>query len=168
MTIASPGRWQQPRWQVGVLLTLALWLGGSLILDLVIMPSLYAAGMMAEPQFATVGYVMFSLFNRVELFCAALVVTGILALCHKGQTGVRAVRWAVPLAVALLAIALVDTYSLTPQMSALSLSLNWFEPGINFSPQMQQLQGGYWVLEIAKLAIGAALLRLCYSSSKTV
>ena len=70
----------QRRWQTIVSLTLGFWLSACIILDLVIMPSMYVSGMMNTPDFTVAGSVMFSVFNRVELLCSTLGLTGLLVL----------------------------------------------------------------------------------------
>jgi hypothetical protein len=141
---------------------LAFWLSASLLLDLMIMPMLSVAGMLSEPGFAAAGYSLFWVFNHLELLMAALVLTGILIL-RTAPNQFRH-RWAVPAALALLAIVCAYTYGLTPAMSALGLQLNWFETTPAFSGTMIQMQGMYWGLEICKLAIAGVLLRWCYQS----
>ncbi|WP_088890437.1 hypothetical protein [Leptolyngbya ohadii] len=153
----------RPRWRTLVLTVLAFWLGASLLLDLVIMPILSVAGMLTEPGFAAVGYSIFWVFNHLELFMAALVLTGMLVL--RIDPTYFPHRWAIPLALALLAIVCGYTYGLTPEMSALGLQLNWFETTPAFSGTMVQMQGIYWLLELCKLAIGGLLLRWCYPSA---
>jgi len=152
----------RPRWRTIVLTVLAFWLGASLLLDVVIMPMLSAAGMLTEPGFAAAGYSIFWVFNHLELFMAALVLTGMLILRTVPSQFQH--RWAIPAAVALLAIVCAYTYGLTPEMSALGLQLNWFESTPAFSGAMVQMQGVYWFLEVCKLAIGVTLLRWCYPS----
>ncbi|MBD1853890.1 hypothetical protein [Leptolyngbya sp. FACHB-711] len=152
----------RPRWRTMVLAVLAFWLSASLLLDLVIMPMLSMAGMLTEPGFAAAGYSIFWVFNHLELFMAALVLTGMLVL-RTISTHFQH-RWAIPAALALLAIVCCYTYGLTPEMSALGLQLNWFESTPAFSGAMVQMQGVYWLLEVCKLAIGAMLLSWCYQS----
>jgi hypothetical protein len=65
-------------WRKTLTIVLAFWLSTSLLLDLVIMPSLAASGMLIQPDFVPAGYGIFWIFNRIELVCAALVVTGLL------------------------------------------------------------------------------------------
>ena len=63
MAIISPNlESSQQRWQTVVCLTLGFWLSACIILDLVIMPSMYASGMMNTPDFTVAGSVMFSVF----------------------------------------------------------------------------------------------------------
>jgi hypothetical protein len=153
---------QRPRWQLVVIFTLAFWLSSSFILDLVIMPSLYATGMMTQPGFAAAGYVIFWLFNRIELLCAALALTGVLALRQLQNRYNRKGYVGPILAAVLLAIALLYTYALTPQMSALGLELNLFNTTLEIPVGMNQLHGSYWALEVLKFAAGGWLLKLCY------
>jgi hypothetical protein len=138
---------------------LAFWLSSSLLLDLIIMPTFYASGMMTTPDFATVGYAIFWVFNRLELLCAALILTGVLVLVNESQT--NKVNLKVVLAALMLAIALFYTYGLAPQMSTLGLQLNLFSPASDVPTFMNQLHGGYWLLEVLKLCAGGVLLKLC-------
>lgn len=149
----------RPRWRTLVLAMLAFWLSASLLLDLVIMPMLSLSGMLTEPGFAAAGYSIFWVFNHLELFMAALVLTGILVL--RTVPAYFQHRWAVPAALVLFAIVCSYTYGLTPEMSALGLQLNWFESTPVFSGAMVQMQSIYWLLEVCKLAIGAMLVRWC-------
>jgi hypothetical protein len=152
-------QFKQSFWQPAVLLTLGFWLGASLLLDWVIMPSLYITGMMTQASFSTVGYVIFWNFNRVELLSAAVVLTGVLAL-SKTQVNWR--RNGIILSVVLLVIALLDTYFLTPQMSAIGVNLNLFNAETTIPATMNVLHGSYWVLEVVKLIAGGALLNWCW------
>jgi hypothetical protein len=149
---------KRPIWQTAVILTLGFWLSASLILDWVIMPSLYFSGMMTQAGFATAGYAIFWNFNRIELLSAGIILTGILAMnkTHSWRRGT------VVLAVLLLAVSLVDTYFLTPQMSAIGVQLNLFETTTTIPAGMDLLHGGYWVLESVKLLAAGTLLNRCY------
>ncbi len=160
-TISSFGI-KRPIWQNVVLLTLGFWLSASLILDWVIMPSLYLSGMMTQAGFATAGYVIFWNFNRLELLCAGLVLAGVLAL-SKSQSHWRISS--VVLSVLLLAISLVSTYFLTPQMSAIGMQLNLFQTAAEIPANMNMLHGGYWLLEAVKLVAGGTLLAWCWQNN---
>ncbi len=151
----------RPRWQAIVMVALIFWLSGSLIIDLVIMPSLYVSGMMTSPDFAAAGNLMFWGFNRVELICAASAATGLMVLSNLGNGLGKQSRTAIILCLVLLAIALIDTYALTPQMSALGMQLNLFDTA-EVPTSMNLLHQGYFVLEAVKLAIGGTLLSFCY------
>lgn len=122
------------------------------------MPTLYTAGMMAAPDFATAGYSMFWIFNRIELLCAALILSSVLLLCTSSSAASRQYRWAIPLSLALLAISLNCTYGLTPEMGALGIHLNLFEPASPSSALMDQMHEQYWLLELLKLVAGGILL----------
>ncbi len=152
----------KPRWQTIVCMTLGFWLSACLLLDLVIMPSMYVSGMMAEPAFVTAGSTLFSVFNRVELVCAALGVTGLLVLSNLSKDSGNKGRTAIILSFLLLAIALVDTYGLTPQMTALGANLNLFDSANEVPAAMNQMHAGYWVLELVKFALVGSLLSWCY------
>lgn len=150
---------KQPMWQTVAAVSLGFWLSSCLLLDLVIMPTMYGAGMMAEPGFASAGYSIFSAFNRIELVCAALVLTGLLVTVKmqspvSGNWG----RWAVLAAVMLLGIVCVDTYGLTPQMSALGMQLNLFDAATEVPVAMDRMHESYWVLEVMKVLGGGMVL----------
>lgn len=134
-------------WQTLLFSTLLLWLGGSLVLSLIVMPSLYTAGMMAEPGFVSAGYSLFWIFNRVELLAAGLVLTAILGMVINH---ISTHREHLILGLALLVITLVETYLLAPSMSAFGLSLDLFTVGQANPILMNQLQVGYWGLELVK------------------
>jgi hypothetical protein len=151
---AAPQRFN---WQTIVIASLAFWLSSSLLLDFVIMPSMFFTGMMGEPGFATAGYSIFWLFNRIEVLCAAVVLTGAIAL-RTTQAAMFGGRQGALWAMVLLAIALIYTYALTPQMSALGISLG---EAHTIPAAMNQLHGEYWALELLKLTGGAALLKFC-------
>lgn len=146
---------KRPIWQTIALFALGFWLSTSLILDWVIMPSLYVSGMMTQASFASAGYVIFWNFNRIELVSAGLVLTSVLALCNS-QSKWR--RGAIILSLLLLAIALVNTYVLTPQMSATGLQLNLFQTTVETPAAMNVLHGSYWLLEAVKIVAGSTLL----------
>jgi hypothetical protein len=67
-------------WQNIAIGSLGFWLSGSLILDLVIMPTLWTTGMMEGSGFASASYSIFWIFNRIELLCAAAALSSIWAL----------------------------------------------------------------------------------------
>ncbi|MBE9065533.1 DUF4149 domain-containing protein [Leptolyngbya cf. ectocarpi LEGE 11479] len=158
---------RQFAWDSAVLFLAIFWLGGSLILDLVVMPMLYMSGMMTAPGFASAGYSLFETFNHVEMLLSGLILTGVLALRqpHPERTvevsGSRS-RWASLVAGILVAIALTCTYVLTPYMGAIGIALDM--PGtIHIIPNtMNWLHGTYWLLEATKMLLLGFLLRLCY------
>lgn len=165
MNAISGNQSERVNWQAVVLFSLGFWLSGSLLLDFVIVPGLFATGMMSQAGFASAGYLIFGLFNHIELLCAALVLTGFLVLCNRHLLPGYQQRWTILLSAFLLTIAIIYTYVLTPQMSSLGLQLNWFESGMAMSPVMAKMHGAYWGLELLKLGAGAILLRWCYRDS---
>ena len=153
-------------WVALVLIALMFWFSGSLLLDLVIMPGLFVSGMMSQPGFGPAGYGLFWVFNRLELVCAALILTGLLA--HRqgdagdgiAVSGLRS-RWAMAVALSLLAIGLAFTYLLTPAMGALGVDLNPFATRFALPGGMDQLHALYFALEGLKL-LGCGLLLKFY------
>lgn len=148
-------------WQQILLGALGFWLSATLIVDLVIMPILYSAGMMSQPGFASAGYSIFWVFNRVEIICAALTLTGLLVLENQHQLSEAKRHTAIILSIILLAVALVDTYGLTPQMSAMGLDLTFFETVRSLPSAMMPMQMGYWALEVLKVVGCGVILQLC-------
>ncbi|BAU05408.1 DUF4149 domain-containing protein [Fischerella sp. NIES-3754] len=157
-TVSSFG-FKRPTLQSIVMLTLGFWLSASLLLDWVIMPSLYVSGMITQASFATAGYVIFWNFNRIELLAAGLVLTCVLAL-NQTQSNWRS--GSLILSILLLAISLTTTYWLTPEMSAIGMQLNLFDTTTKVPANMNLLHGGYWLLEVIKLVAGGTLLSWCW------
>jgi hypothetical protein len=152
------------RWRFLAIGSLGFWISGSLILDLVIMPTLWATGMMESSGFASAGYSIFWIFNRVELLCAGAVLSSILALSNLNLTSVYAGRKMLVGAGMLLAIALSFTFILTPYMSGLGLDLDIFTTTKSIPSDMNQLHSIYWVLEASKLGIAGLLFSMCNSN----
>lgn len=152
-------------WPTLVMFVLGFWLSASLLLDFVIIPSLLASGMMAESGFASAGYMMFSIFNRLELVCAAIVLSGLLVFRRHHTLSYFHEIWSVSLGILLLSIALIFTYILTPAMSSLGLQLNLLNTTNTMPDGMVAMHWGYWILEAVKLIAGATLLRWCYRDS---
>lgn len=165
MNAVSSNPSDRVNWQTILMFALGFWLSGSLLLDLVVVPSLFATGMMSQPGFASAGYSIFGLFNRVELLCAALVLTGVLVLFRRHELPQRHQNGSIALSAILITVAIIYTYIMTPQISSLGLQLNLFEVSGSLSTAMMELHGGYWLLEILKLVAGATLLRWCYRNS---
>ncbi|MEA5509226.1 hypothetical protein VB715_05555 [Crocosphaera sp. UHCC 0190] len=165
MNAISERRWKFLSWTSIVMFALGFWLSGSLILDFVVVPGLSLSGMMTQGGFASAGYIIFGLFNRIELVCAALVLTGFLVFRrHHTFINIQE-RWSIILASVLLGIALIYTYFLTPEISAFGLQVNPFEATNTMPSAMISLHWSYWMLEILKLAIGGTLLSWCYRDS---
>ena len=144
------------RWQNLVVGSLGFWLSGSLMLDLVVMPTLWMTGMMESSGFASASYSIFWIFNRVELLCAAAALSGVWALSRVSQMNRRAEMFAG--AGMLLAIAMSCTFILTPYMSGLGIDLDIFATTKSIPVEMNQMHSIYWVLEASKLGIAGMLL----------
>jgi hypothetical protein len=149
------------RWQNAAMGSLGLWLGGSLVLDLVVMPTLWATGMMESSGFASASYSIFWIFNRVELLCAAAALSSVWALIEVSRTTLDTKREMLASAVMLLLIALSYTFVLTPYMSGLGIDLDVFATTKSLPAEMDRLHAIYWVLEASKLGIAGLLLSKC-------
>ena len=161
---------RQFSWDALVLLVATFWLSSSVLLDFFMMPMMYESGMMNEPGFATGSYSLFWVFNRVEMLCAAAILTGLLVIRERRSqfdvvaSGSRS-RWALMLSGALLAIALAYTYFFTPHLSAMGLDLSGgFSGSLSESnaSEMSTLHFAYWAVESVKLVGVAFLMKLCY------
>ena len=161
MTTFSQLKVRRSQWQTPLTCVLALWLGSSLVLDLVVLPSLWAAGMMNQPGFASAGYLTFGVFNHCELLLAGLTMTGVLSLCHLKKWTNERQKIVIFLSVLLLTIPLAFTYFLTPEMSALGVQIDWLDPVESVPAAMNQMHAGYWLLELLKLGTVGTLLGFC-------
>lgn len=165
MDTVSTRDFKQINWSTIVLFTLGFWLSASLVIDTVIIPGLSAAGMMSQEGFASAGFIIFGIFNRVELLCAALVLTSFLIFSRNHNLNIQQERLSIVLSIVLVAIATTYTYFLTPQMSGLGLNLNLFDTNNGMSSKMISLHEVYWGLEVIKLLAGSILLRWSYRNS---
>jgi hypothetical protein len=158
MNAISNLEFKRSNWQTAMMLTLGFWLSASLVLDWVIMPSLYFAGMMNEASFSTAGYAVFWSFNRLELLSAGVVLMSVLAI-SKTQSNWR--LGIIALSGILLTVTVLDTYLLTPQMCALGANFSLMASN-GVPPMMNLLHSSYFLLEALKVLAGGALLNWCW------
>jgi hypothetical protein len=155
---------QSINWTALAMLVLGFWLSASLVIDLVILPGLSVSGMMTQNGFASAGYLVFGMFNRLELLCAALVFCSFLVF-HRYHTLIHLPEHrSLLFAGILLMITAIYTYFLTPNLSGLGL-LDPLTVVSGMPRGMMPFQMSYWGLEIVKLAIGVTLLRWCFRDS---
>jgi hypothetical protein len=152
-------------WNIVVMGVLGFWLSASLMLDLIIVPVLSATGMMADTGFISAGYVLFSVFNRVELVCAGLVLTAFFMFREQNRFGDRQGLNALVLASGLLNIALLYTYVVTPQLSGWGIEMESMTALGTMPSAMVWWHGCYWALEAVKFAFGLTLWRWCYQKN---
>jgi hypothetical protein len=141
--------------------SLGFWVSTSLLIDIVVMPTLWATGMMESSGFASAGYSLFWVFNRFEVICAAAAFSSILALGTSNSNSVYGSAQMRVGALMLLAISLSYTFILTPYMSGLSIDLDVFAVAKSIPAEMNQTHSIYWVLEASKLGIAGMLLNRC-------
>jgi hypothetical protein len=144
-----------------VVVSLGFWISTSLLLDLVIMPMLWMTGMMESSGFASAGYSLFWVFNRIEVICAAAAFSGIWALGTSNRNSVYGGAQMRAGALMLLAISLSYTFILSPYMSGLSVDLDILAVAKSIPAEMNQTHSIYWVLEASKLGIAGMLLAWC-------
>jgi hypothetical protein len=143
------------------IVSLGFWVSTSLLIDIVVMPTLWATGMMDSSGFASAGYSLFWVFNRFEVICAAAAFSSILALGTSNPNSVYGGAQMRVGALMLLAISLSYTFILTPYMSGLSVDLDVFAVAKSIPAEMNQTHSIYWVLEASKLGIAGMLLTRC-------
>lgn len=154
MNTISNNSSKQSTWQTAIILTLGFWISATMILDWVIMPSLYFAGMMNTASFSSTGYVIFGNINHLELLAAAIVLTAVLAISKIKS------NWhfsTIILALLLLTVAILDTYLLTPKMCAMGSNFTLYGAG-GVPDQMGILHSTYFVLEALKVLVSGFLL----------
>jgi hypothetical protein len=144
-----------------VVVSLGFWISTSILLDLVVMPMLWATGMMESSGFASAGYSLFWVFNRVEVICAAAALSSIWGLATIDGNSIYGSAKMRTGALMLLAISLSYTFILTPYMSGLSMDLDIFAVAKSIPAEMNQTHSIYWVLEASKLGIAGMLLAWC-------
>ncbi len=168
-TIFSTTR-KEINWSAIILFSLGFWLSGSVVLDFVLIPSLSVSGMMNGTDFASAGFLIFGVFNHIEIVCASLILTGTLVFSARGYLTQDRKAINIVFASLLLLIALAYTYFFTPNLTAWGLLFNQFSSGdITAMPTaMKYWQGSFWFLEVMKFAIAGTLLRWHYRSSCSI
>lgn len=138
----SPGLW------LGLGLPLA-WIGARLLVDGLLMPLLFSSGMMQSTDFPSMAGIFFASLDRLELMAAATLLTVTLLGSRPGIN-----KRFLLAANLLLAIALLQTYWLTPSLTGLGFAA--LQSG-EMPSAMPLQQGLLWSLEAVKLIILAAL-----------
>jgi hypothetical protein len=152
--------WSWFNWTTLAMVVLGFWLSASFVIDLIILPSLSVAGMMTQNGFASAGYLLFGIFNHLELVCAAIVLCSFVVF-HRYHTLIHLPEHrSLLFAGVLLVITLIYTYFLTPNLSAMGLLAPVAASGM--SGEMMSFQIGYWFLEVVKGLIAFTLLRWCW------
>jgi hypothetical protein len=144
-----------------VVVSLGFWISTSLLVDLIVMPMLWATGMMESSGFASAGYSLFWVFNRIEVICAAAALSSIWALGISNRNSIYGSAKMRAGALMLLAISLSYTFILSPYMSGLGIDLGILDVVKSIPAEMNQTHSIYWVLEASKLGIAAMLLAWC-------
>lgn len=151
-------------WSAIILLALGFWLSGSFLLDFILIPALSASGMMTNGGFASAGFLIFGVFNRIELICASLVLTCAFVFSLNHNFNPRKQSLFVIFSSLLFLIALAYTYVFTPHLSAWGLCLNQFNTVVTMPSQMIFLHKSYWILETLKYGLGVTLLGWSYQN----
>jgi hypothetical protein len=158
-------RFRLVNWQAMAMFALGFWLSASFVLDGLIIPGLFSAGMMESSGFASASYLIFGTFNHLELLCAAIVLASCLVLNYRLNLSAIKIDKSIIIAAFLMAIAICYTYIITPQMSALGMNLEVFNHQELLNNSMMTMHVVYWVLEASKLILGTVLLSKLYRNS---
>ena len=141
-------------WLYSLSLVLAFWVGGTLAIDFVVMPSLANAGMMTSADFIPAGFSLFHRFNGAEVILGSLMLTGTLALLTQNQVPHR--KRLGLLSGILFLIPCLYFYYLSPQLAGLGLTHNLSQGVI--PAEMESMQSIYWVLDGLKITCVAMYL----------
>jgi hypothetical protein len=152
-------------WSAIILFALGFWLSGSLLLDFVLIPALSVSGMMTEGSFASAGFLIFGVFNRIELICASLVLTCAFVFSFNHNFSRKKQSLFVAFSTLLFLIAVAYTYLFIPHLSAWGLCLNQFNTVTTMPSAMISWHEAYWVLEVLKYGLGVTLLRWSYNNN---
>jgi hypothetical protein len=155
---------KETNWSAIILFALGFWLSTSLVLDFVLIPALAASGMMTEGGFASAGFLIFGVFNRIELICASLVLTCAFVFSFNHNFDSKKQALFVSFSSILFLIALAYTYLFIPNLSAWGLCLNQFNTVPTMPSAMILWHKGYWILEALKYCLGITLLRWSYNN----
>jgi uncharacterized membrane protein len=133
-------------------LAVALWIGGMAALDFVDAPLRFATPALSRNQAVVLGQAIFVRFNRIEVVC------GIVALAAAAAA--RSARWTVVVTALMLALVLVQTVYLTPEITRLATGLDFVNrtPGDPRYAAIRSLHSIYAAVEIAVFAGGIAVL----------
>ena len=166
-TIFSTTR-KEINWSAIILFSLGFWLSGSVVLDFILIPSLSISGMMNGTDFASAGFLIFGIFNHIEIVCASLILTGTLIFYSQGYLTSERQFSHIFFASLLLLISLAYTYIFIPNLTAWGLLANQYIGEAGMPSTMMFWQGGYWLLEITKFAIAGTLFNWHYRSSCSI
>lgn len=133
-------------------IAIALWVGGMAALDFIDAPLRFTTPGISRNQAVAMGQVVFARFNRVE------IVLGIVALA--GAAVARSARWTLIVTALMLALAAVQAFYLTPEITRLAAGLDFVNraPGDPRYAAIRSLHNTYAVVEIAVFAGGIAVL----------
>lgn len=144
--VSDPSSHAQKLWLYGLSLVLALWLGATILLDFVVMPSLADAGMMRSSSFIPAGFSIFHHFNGLELLAGSMLLSGAILLLSQTEISHR-IRLGV-ISSLLFLIPLVYFYYLGPEMAGLGLTSDLSEA---IPASMNTMHYAYWGLDVLKM-----------------
>ena len=121
-----------------------------------------------KPSTKNFRFLIFGVFNHVEILCASLILTGTLILSSNGSVIDDRQVLNIFFTIGLLMIALAYTYQFTPHLAGWGLSFNPNGESTPMPEPMMYWQGGYWLLELIKITIVGILLKFHYRRSCSV
>ncbi len=133
-------------------LAVALWVGGMAALDFIDAPLRFATAVLSRNQAVALGQAVFTRFNRVEVVC------GLVALAAAAVA--RSARWTLTVTALMLALVLMQTFYLTPEITRLAAGLDFVNrtPGDPRYAVIRSLHSVYAAVEITIFAGGIAVL----------
>ena len=143
-------------------LSLAVWLGGLIVIDFVEAPAKFRTPEINRNQAVAVGGRVFAALNRMEVIIGALLLAVIGVLTARTTLSSQAERAAALCVAAMWAVALAQYFSLKPRMSALSVSLDLVNrrPGDTRYRTVRRLHRAYVALDLFKMLLGLVTLAM--------
>src|SRR5215210_338795 len=143
-------------------LSLAVWLGGLIVIDFVETPARFRVPGLSRNQVVAVGREVFAAFNRTETVAGAALVATSVALAARAET--VSYRWLAALVgvAAMWLVALAQYFWARPHMSAVTAELDL----VNRPPEdtrfdaLRRWHKTYVALDLLKAALGLAALAL--------
>lgn len=133
-------------------LAIALWIGGMAALDFIDAPLRFATPALTRNQAVLLGQAVFARFNQIEVTCGVAALAAAIAA--------RSPRWTVIVTAAMLILAAVQTFYLTPEITRHAAGLDFVNrtPGDPRYAAIRSLHGVYAAVELANFAAGVVVL----------
>lgn len=143
-------------------LSLAVWLGGLIVIDLVETPARFRVPAVNRNQVVAVGREVFAALNRMEVIVGALLLAAGALLFSRGAGVSRESLAALACVVVMWLVALAQYFWARPRMSAVTKGLDLVNrrPGDARYQVFRRWHKTYVALDLVKIALGLAVLGL--------